>query len=157
MQKKVIDSSAVLHSSIDFSDGGYLMTNDAFGEIISDNAKSVLNSALRMGFLSISDPTEKYTSSVAKAAKDTGDIESLSMTDIRLLALALEKKAMLLTDDYAIQNVAKKLNVPFVSVAKEGITKDIQWVWLCRGCGKKYPNAIRSCGVCGGLVSRRNI
>lgn len=157
MQKKVIDSSAVLHSSVDFSDGRYLMTNDAFGEIISDNAKSVLNSALRRGLLSISDPEEKYAAAVVDAAKDTGDVKSLSETDIGLLALAVEENAEILTDDYAIQNVAKKLGVVFVPVAKEGITKEIQWVWLCRGCGKKYPNAIRSCGVCGSRVARKDI
>ncbi|MCH2439853.1 MAG: hypothetical protein MK220_00750, partial [Candidatus Poseidoniia archaeon] len=42
---------------------------------------------------------------VETAAQETGDAGVLSPVDLELLALALERKATLVTDDFAMQNV----------------------------------------------------
>jgi len=56
-------------------------------------------------------PDGETVERIERAARETGDFEELSRTDIRLIAAAFELDGSLVTDDYAMQNVAEKLNV----------------------------------------------
>ena len=88
---------------------------------------------------------------VAAAASKTGDDGRLSETDIQVLALALELKATIISDDYSVQNVAKVLEIPCQGNL-EGIRKVIHWTYRCRGCGRYYEEAQPDCPICGSEV-----
>ncbi|MFW6265787.1 MAG: NOB1 family endonuclease, partial [Halanaeroarchaeum sp.] len=93
---------------------------------------------------------------VRQAAKRTGDATVLSETDVRLLAAALELDATLVTDDYAMQNVADDLDLAVEVVAQEGITERRDWRYQCRGCGREFDEHRERCPICGSQLSRKN-
>ena len=88
---------------------------------------------------------------IAAAASRTGDDGRLSETDVQVLALALELKAIIVSDDYSVQNVARVLDIPCQG-SLEGIRKVIEWTYRCRGCGRYYDEKQPDCPVCGSEV-----
>lgn len=93
---------------------------------------------------------------VRQAAERTGDAGVLSDTDVRLLAAAVELDGTLVTDDYAVQNVADELDVPVEVVAQEGITERRDWRFQCAGCGREFDEHHDRCPICGSSLSRKN-
>ena len=86
---------------------------------------------------------------VRTASEATGDVHRLSPTDRQLLALALEKPAVLVTDDYSIQNVARALGVAYETILARGIQEQWRWSYRCSGCGVIWPEWHDECPTCG--------
>jgi UPF0271 protein len=101
-------------------------------------------------------PAEGTIEKVRRAASETGDRAELSDTDIRLLAAAFELGGVLVTDDYAMQNVADKLAVTVDVIAQEGITEQRDWTFQCAGCGREFDENRDRCPICGSDLSRKN-
>ncbi|MFC5365363.1 NOB1 family endonuclease [Salinirubrum litoreum] len=101
-------------------------------------------------------PAEGTVEKVRRAAGETGDRAELSDTDIRLLAAAFELDGVLVTDDYAMQNVADKLGVTVDVIAQEGITEQRNWTFQCAGCGREFDENRDRCPICGSDLSRKN-
>ena len=101
-------------------------------------------------------PEEETVERIERAASDTGDADELSRTDIRLVATAFELDGRLVTDDYAMQNVAEKLEVPVEVIAREGIDEQRNWHFQCGGCGREFEEQHDRCPVCGSGLSRKN-
>jgi len=101
-------------------------------------------------------PGDEAVDRARRAAGETGDREELSETDVRLLAAAFELDARLVTDDYAMQNVADRLDVAVEVIAREGITERRDWRFQCAGCGREFDENHDRCPVCGSSLSRKN-
>jgi UPF0271 protein len=101
-------------------------------------------------------PDEETVERIERAAKETGDLDELSQTDIRLVAAAFELDSPLVTDDYAMQNVAEKLNVTVEVIARDGIEEQRTWTFQCQGCGREFDEKHDRCPVCGSTLSRKN-
>lgn len=152
---KVIDSCSIIHSDKDYTGGGYVTTNSVLSELISDAVKFAVDQGIREGFIKIIDPAKEYVERVKSAAEETGDLINLSEADIDVLALSLQMKAELLSDDYAIQNVAKNLGIKYTPTNQEGIKGEIRWENRCPACRRKYPLEKNVCDVCGTHLRRR--
>ncbi|PSQ42326.1 DNA-binding protein [Halobacteriales archaeon SW_7_68_16] len=101
-------------------------------------------------------PDEGTVDRIRRAAGETGDLGELSETDVRLLAASFELDARLVTDDYAMQNVAEKLEVAVEVIAREGIDEQRNWLFQCQGCGREFEDDRDRCPVCGSSLSRKN-
>lgn len=101
-------------------------------------------------------PNEETTETVRRASKESGDESVLSETDIRLIATAFELDATLVTDDYAMQNVAERLDVPVDVIDRDGITEERAWIFQCQGCGREFDEEHDRCPICGTGLSRKN-
>ena len=101
-------------------------------------------------------PDNETVERIERAARETGDLEELSRTDVRLVAAAFELDGRLVTDDYAMQNVAEKLDVPVEVIDREGITDQRAWSFQCQGCGREFDDHHDRCPVCGSELSRKN-
>ena len=101
-------------------------------------------------------PADETVARVRRAAGDTGDDGVLSRTDRRLLAAALELDAVLVTDDYAVQNVAETLDVETEVIARDGIEERRDWRFQCRGCGREFDDDEGRCPICGSELTRKN-
>ena len=104
--------------------------------------------------MDVRSPEEKYVEMVSIAAKKTGDYNVLSKTDIDVLALAMEYNGIIVTDDYAIQNVARQSGIEYTGSGIEPIRKSIVWKYRCTGCHRIYDKYIEVCPVCGHSVKR---
>ena len=83
--------------------------------------------------------------------------------DLNLITLAYElkcqgKDVLICTYDYSIQNLANHLNLKYWGEKK--IENRIEWIFRCKGCGKKYSNKeieaynLIECSVCGSDLQR---
>ncbi|MFC7008189.1 NOB1 family endonuclease [Halalkalicoccus salilacus] len=101
-------------------------------------------------------PTDETIDTVKRAARELGDLEELSRTDVRLIATTFELDGTLVTDDYAMQNVAEKLNVAVEVIAREGISEQRRWTFQCQGCGREFDERLDRCEICGSELTRKN-
>ncbi len=105
-------------------------------------------------------PYGEYKDTVRSASISTGDDSVLSNTDIDILAKALElskrSDVILITDDYAVQNVAAILDIKYQPAATSGITKKIRWELRCTGCGSVARSGTE-CPICASKIKRYRI
>ncbi|MDY0385548.1 MAG: DNA-binding protein [Methanolobus sp.] len=101
-------------------------------------------------------PEDGFRENVLKIAKKTMDCDELSLTDIDILAKALEYKesSVLLTDDYAVQNVARVLGIEVKPVAQKKIKDVLVWQKECVGCRKRFDRG-EVCPVCGSALKKK--
>lgn len=100
-------------------------------------------------YLKVLIPSSESRARVESQAKQTGDLDRLSETDLDVLALALELGATIVSDDYSIQNVARYTNLNYISGVQPGIKEVYAWSLRCKGCGRFYERNIDNCPVCG--------
>ena len=147
----VLDAGAIISGVMP---GDSLTSSLVKEEVLSRDAQWNLESLLSKG-LSIKDPEDEYIAKVDSDAKRSGDDSRISRADVSILALSLERKATLVTDDYSIQNVAKRLGITFLPVQQKGITAEWEWYWLCRKCKAKMDGP-GECLICGGEAYKRS-
>ena len=152
----ILDTSAILSGKTINLDNAKMVTTQGISDELKPGGRDYqsFQYLIEQG-LAIQLPTRESTDKIKDASNKTGDTYRLSKADIEILALALDiseddtKEAIILTDDYSIQNVAHFLNIKFESVSQSGITKRFKWNCRCRGCGKKFKENIKICPICG--------
>ena len=152
---KILDASA-FYAGIPFaSSEKSFTTQDVFDEIkhIKKDHKAI-EMILETKRLEILTPESEYIKKVLLKSKDTGDFQNLSTGDISVIALCLQLKAELVTDDFAVSNLAKQLNLTVVPVMTNGITRIANWIYFCSGCEKIFTK-ISKCPLCGNKLSRK--
>jgi len=152
----VLDASAFYAGTPFLSSSTCYTTNLVLKEVIHiKKSYSALESLTDAGNLKIIDPEEQFLKKIIKIARKTGDFSKLSSADLSILSLALQLKATLISDDYAIINIAILLRIPIKTIATKGITKVRKWVTFCKACGKAYSPDISECMLCGNKLRRR--
>jgi len=153
---KVIDYSAILRSNLDFRDQDFIMPSKVYAEVADENIKILIDYAIRIKSIKIIDPKEESVEKIISTARESGDIEKVSKADIDVLALGLEYSAIILSDDYAIQNIASTLGLKYETTHHEGIKETVKWIKRCSGCGREYDTGFKGdCSVCGSKILRK--
>ena len=149
---ELLDASAFIHEYD--ADGDIATVPAVEAELEGESAYRF--DALEGGGMYIHVPEEAVVERVERTARESGDAEELSTTDVRLLAAAFELDARLVTDDYAMQNVAERLDVRIELIAREGITEERDWDFQCAGCGREFDEHKDRCPICGSDLARKN-
>ncbi|MDG6902250.1 MAG: NOB1 family endonuclease [Nitrososphaerota archaeon] len=154
----VLDSTA-FYAGIPYQGSGRYFTTYLVLEEVRHHS---VGSSLIHSRVQVTEPTPGSVDRVKGTAAKTGDIGALSLTDISILALGLDLKngeggVSLVSDDFAVRNVAEVLSIPLASTTmKGGEWKNITWKIYCRGCGKTYTNPkLTTCPVCGTQLVRK--
>ena len=84
--------------------------------------------SISSGKLQIRTPTQISLKEVLRQGQDAGDRDVLSQADLNVLALALDlhkdgKNPVVVSDDYAIQNVAEGIGLSYQSLATLGYAR----------------------------------
>jgi len=152
---RILDASA-FYAGVPFrsSEDGYT-TSLVYDEIqhIKKN-HDALGILLETNRLKIREPDEQSTQAAIKAAKNTGDFPQLSKQDISIIALGIETKGQIITDDFAISNVAKNIGLNIVPIMTKGIKDVGKWIHYCPGCKASYQNG-KECSICGTALKRK--
>ena len=107
----VLDSSAFINAfSVDFENA--LTTPGVVGEVKDLASRGLLEAARSKGLRIVSPSRDSVERVRGKASR------LLSRVDVEVLALAFERKAVVVTDDYRMQNTAKKLGLEFISIVR---------------------------------------
>ena len=104
--------------------------------------------------LMINEPDNQFIITANNAAKKSGDFPNLSHEDISAIALSIQLKAELVTDDFAVSNVAKNLSIKVVPVMTSGIKNVVTWKYYCPGCKTDFSK-VTECPRCGNRLKRK--
>jgi len=115
---------------------------------------SALETLLETNRLKIADPDSRHTDLAIKTAKKTGDFQQLSKEDISIIALGINLKGELITDDFAISNVAKNLGLKVSPIMTSGITRVGKWIYYCPACHKNFVHS-KKCPICGSQLKKK--
>ena len=157
MAFRVLDSSA-FYAGIPFSSNepSYI-TPIVYNEIEhikkDHDAVQILVETKR---LTILEPEQQFIVVVNNTAKKSGDFPNLSQEDISTVALSLQLEAELVTDDFAVSNVAKNLNIKVIPVMTKGIKNIVTWVYYCPGCETNFSKTME-CPNCGNMLKRKRL
>ncbi len=125
----------------------------------SETVEEIRDTASRIRFeiflsegLRVCEPTLASIKKVREGMERSGDAGKLSATDVGLLALALDTGGTLVTDDFALQNVALHLDVDILPIHQRK-AKARTWRYRCTGCGR-YGEGSGPCPICGSPMKR---
>lgn len=157
----VLDAGA-FYAGIPFlstSDSQYYTTKEVLDEVkhIKKNYAAV-DVLLESGRIRLLTPEKRYVAQAISAAKKTGDHTRLSTADLSIIALALQLRINLMTDDYAAANVATllKITVKPATAGKE-IKDTRRWINYCSACSRTFGPDAKGCAICGNRLRRKHI
>jgi endoribonuclease Nob1 len=134
----------------------YCTTETVFDEVKHiKKSQGAIEVLLESNSLQILNPDKKSIEKVFSAARRTGDYPRLSEADISIIALALQLEVPLITDDYAVANVAATMKIPVKSLATRGITHTRKWITYCSACGRTFGATAKECRLCGNRLRRK--
>ena len=154
---RVLDATA-FYAGMPFVSNDPFMTTSAVYEEIQHIKKKqgVLEMLQQTNRLQIRDPSEEFISVVRDTADKTGDSVTISKQDVTIIALALENNIELITDDFAVTNVARQLRIQTSSLMTGGINTVGKWISYCSMCGKEFLKE-KECPICGSKLNRKLI
>ena len=155
MDFRILDASA-FYAGVPFrSSDVWYTTTLVFDEIkhIKKN-HDALGTLLETNRLKIREPDVESTKTAILAAKNTGDFPQLSKQDMSIIALCIENKGDIITDDFAISNVAKNLGLKITPIMTKGIKDVGKWVHYCPGCRTNHTSGTE-CPACGTPLKRK--
>ena len=156
----VLDSTA-FYAGIPFQgEGKYYTTYQVLDEV---RGRGGVAAQLIHTRVQVTEPSKESMIEVKQASSKTGDQKSLSEADNSILAVTLDltkskrdEEVVLVTDDFAVRNVAEVIGISLSETHIRGQWKKITWVTYCKGCGKEYADPKKSvCDVCGTKLSRK--
>ena len=155
MASRILDATS-FYAGIPFSSQEMSFTTALFFEEIKHIKKeqAAIAALIESKRLRIIEPEPKFSDIVRQQAKETGDFHNLSKEDISVIALCLQLDGELLTDDFAISNVAKHLNLKVLPVMTKGAVKT-NWIYFCSGCEQSFSQ-VSVCPICGNKLRRRS-
>ena len=146
----VLDTSALIY----LHDFHHFEEIVSVPEVIEEVRDRISKFKLASIKLKILEPKKDSIEKIKKAAEKTGDIEKLSKTDIKVLAVALETGYTIISDDFNIQNVAEKLGLKYISTLSPKIKEFIVWKKYCKECKKIFSIKRVFCPVCGSKLRK---
>ena len=155
MDFRILDASA-FYAGVPFRSSEDCYTTSSVYDEIKHIKKNhdALGTLLETNRLKIREPSEESTKSAIKAAKETGDFPQLSKQDISIIALGIETKGQIITDDFAISNVGKNLGLNIAPIITKGIKDVGKWIHYCPGCKASYQGG-KECSICGTALKRK--
>ncbi len=110
--------------------------------------------------LTVRPPSARALETVNHASAGLGEKGFLSQADLDVVALALDLKQtgmdpVVVSDDYAVQNLSEHLELKHSSLANLGIVHKFQWIMFCPACHRRYRQPAKNCRVCGTELRRK--
>jgi UPF0271 protein len=117
-------------------------------EIINRQSKQYYSNLKSKG-LKIIEPVTESVDFIKEKAKETGDLDVLSLADIKILALGYELQGTVVSDDFAIQNVSLHIGLEIIACSGKKITELRKWKYRCSACKLITDVKNDNCSVCG--------
>ena len=155
MDFRILDASA-FYAGVPFRSSNDCYTTSLVYDEIKHIKKNhdALGTLLETNRLKIREPDKESTKTAIIAAKDTGDFPQLSKQDISIIALCIEMNGEIISDDFAISNVAKNLGLKISPIMTQGIKDVGKWIHYCPGCRTNHTNK-KECPMCGTPLKRK--
>lgn len=143
----VVDANVFIHGSTRQLPFDHIMV---VPEITAELESTEAQNRFDTSDVEIREPTDETVAEL-KAFVDEENL-SLSDTDIRLLALAADQDAVIVTDDKFIQTAAAKRGIRYQGFLQDEIDEPKDWKLVCRNCRNEID--AETCPYCGGDAMR---
>lgn len=146
----VLDSTVFLEGYSHLFLGKFTVTTPQVAEEMRSGKAAIEFDRSRKSGLDIVQPPFEVVEEVLKRRGKTQDKMSTADVSVVAAALALKKKGknpVVVSDDYAVQNLCAHFDLKFLPVSKTGIEKKFDWVRKCSACGHESRSAV--CEICG--------
>ncbi len=155
MDFRILDASA-FYAGVPFRSSNDCYTTSLVYDEIKHIKKNhdALGTLLETNRLKIREPNNESIKIAIKTAKNTGDFPQLSKQDISIIGLGIEMNGEIISDDFAISNVAKNLGLKISSIMTKGIKDVGKWIHYCPGCRSNHSNE-KECPICGTPLKRK--
>ena len=155
MDFRILDASA-FYAGVPFRTSNDCYTTTLVYDEIKHIKKNhnALGTLLETNRLKIREPGQKSINAAVQAAKNTGDYPQLSKQDMSIIALCIETQGEIITDDFAISNVAKNIGLKISPIMTKGIKDVGKWIHYCPGCRTNHPNGVE-CPICATPLKRK--
>ena len=129
MDFRILDASA-FYAGVPFGSANDCYTTSLVYDEIKHIKKNhdALGTLLETNRLKIREPDKESTMTAVKAARNTGDYQQLSKQDVSIIALCIELNGEIISDDFAISNVAKNLDLKISPIMTQGIVDVGRWI-----------------------------
>lgn len=132
---------------------GYIAISSSVLSEIKDNNSRILIETLK-DKISIIDPSPAAIRKISSIARKIGSQAELSLTDITIVALAVELNLMnydveVVSEDFGIQNLCAILGLSYSSVLNRKIKRILRTRKKCLVCGEIYDSSLNTCPSCG--------
>jgi len=153
---KILDATS-FYAGVPFSSQEQSFTTPLVFEEIMHIKKShdAVQTLVDLGRLQIVEPEEKFLKFILDESENIGDSAELSKEDMSVLALCVQLKGELVTDDFTVSNVARHLNLKVIPIMTKGISKVLDSVYLCPACNKSFKK-MSDCPICGSKLRKRS-
>ena len=155
MDFRILDASA-FYAGVPFRS-----TSDCYTTtLVYDEIKHIkkhhdaIGTLLETNRLKIREPSKESIQDAINASKNTGDFPQLSKQDISIIALCIEMNGEVISDDFAISNVIKNLELKVSPIMTRGIKDVGKWIHYCPGCRTNHTNG-KECPMCGTPLKRK--
>lgn len=153
-----LDSSAFLNGA-DCPPGRSRTTDSVLAEFRPGGRAWARVERFRAAGLVVEAVDSKSLQKARERARQAGSLGRLSPADLDLVAAALGAPgpAVVVTDDYTIQDLADRVGLRWQAIHTPGIRARLDWTARCTGCGRSFPpdGAGAACPVCGAEVRRK--
>ncbi len=146
---RVLDSSAIINNRGREIERGAIVPPGVIEEVRDIESRVRVEEAIEEGTIRVVEPSEGSVKRVRREAAKVGSGSMLSDTDLTVVALGYERRAVVVSDDYDIQNLCRIMGIRFEGVVMPEIKRSIKWERECMACGKRYGRDVEECEVCG--------
>lgn len=155
MDFRILDASA-FYAGVPFRSSSDCYTTSLVYDEIKHIKKNhdALGTLLETNRLKIREPDAESTKAATEAAKNTGDYPQLSKQDLSIIALGIELDGEIVSDDFAISNVARNLGLKISPIMTQGIKDVGRWVHYCPGCRTNHESG-KECPMCATPLKRK--
>ena len=134
--------------------GPVYTTENVLKEVKDRKSLKSLELAVSAGKVAIKSLSRESLTEVKEVAKNLGELERLSKTDLGLLALVKEllnicEKVIVVSDDRSVQNVSLALGAEVQGIKRKPLKGWRKYVYICPSCGRIYdkPGVCPYCGT----------
>lgn len=155
MDFRILDASA-FYAGVPFGSASDCYTTSLVYEEIKHIKKNedALGTLLETNRLKIMDPDKESINAAITSAKETGDFPQLSKQDISIIALCINLEGEIISDDFAITNVAKNIGLKISPIMTNTFQDVGKWIHYCPGCRTNHTYG-KECPMCGTPLKRK--
>ncbi len=151
----VMDASAVVHGA-NVAASSCVTVAAVVAEFKPGGATHRRLEQLLAAGLDVREPSSSARDRVASVATAAGSLARLSSADRDTLAVCLDlgPNARLLSDDFTMLDLAKRLGIDAQAIATQGVRETLDWAARCAGCGRTFSVELAGtgCPVCGSEI-----
>ena len=119
----VLDSAAFINDSVFEREEDCFTVQDVLDELKDFKSKHLAEAALASGKLKISFVNPVSFALAEKLAEEVGSLNHLSDADLKVVALAIQLNAKVVSDDFTVQNLCAHIGLKYEGVLRGVIKK----------------------------------